>query len=1082
MTSTGQDLRRPLHKRVLRVLTVLALAVLLLPFLVVAGLMLRMVFGPVNITPLARPFLPVTVMPGAPHQPPAARLTLGRAELRWNGLHDGWSTPVMLDLHNLRILKTDSTLPDTIEDARITLAPLAMLHGSLALRTVDIEGVRLALRRGKDGSVGLDVNAPSVPPDQSQNNALDPLGIERLSVHNARVTVNDQLTGTRWLATPFDTTLHLLPVAGKNGVTGTVTFSITGEETHARLDLTASGTRTPENTVTWHLSVAPTQPDGFAKLSPALKDVGNTVSLNGDAIFAPAPHSFWLLPHALDLLADIGKGPLTVAHSHYLLNHGTAAVHLDLNHASQSHIPATLSLTALRLDLLDPNQPDAAAEGITVNGHATLSASDLFSPQALSGQASLEIPQIDFTNIAQFWPEKAAKGGRLWVKKNITQGLAHDLHVAASLHSDTGWNGLNVTGITGGVDATGLTVHWLRPISPLQGMNAHLEVDGMDKLHITFDHAYQLVKRADKNVGATGIGRVEAGPGSMDITGLTKKDQDGTIKTALRGNLRDILALLAEPRLHLLSRHPISFTKPSGNASVMLSLTLPLESDVTTDQMTINAHADLTRTYLGNVVMGRAITNGRIQIDATTQNLNLTGHAALSSLPSDVSYFMDFRALAPTEVAEKAHVITHITPTTAIASGFAVGDHFYGNAELQTDYTRLANNTGKVELALNLTPAKILIPLWHKAAGRRAQVSAELALVDGHITAVNKLLATGPNLDVRGQARLRPNRPPELLISSFRIDRSTGHARLVLPYAAQDKTIRVGVYASTLDLSPLMEGDPTAPKPANTGYHVPEAATGTIHGPPGNAWVIDLQADSLFYNQTRQPLKGVKAHFEDNGMRLESMHFTMRGPSPVAMHLTPNGSKRSLHVAIPDMGAFLAAFNILPNVEGGQATLQGNFDDTLPSAPFKGVLNITPFVLTKTPSTVLIARNLSLYGWINARKAPEFEISHLTMPVTFKDGVLGIQDGRAGNDALGATLEGKIDLDRNVLDLNGTVVPAFAINKLPGKLPAIGRLFSPEKDGGLVAMKFGISGKLDNPDLHVNPYSIFLPGMLRKLF
>lgn len=138
----------------------------------------------------------------------------------------------------------------------------------------------------------------------------------------------------------------------------------------------------------------------------------------------------------------------------------------------------------------------------------------------------------------------------------------------------------------------------------------------------------------------------------------------------------------------------------------MLSLTLPLESDVTTDQMTINAHADLTRTYLGNVVMGRAITNGRIQIDATTQNLNLTGHAALSSLPSDVSYFMDFRALAPTEVAEKAHVITHITPATAIASGFAVGDHFYGNAELQTDYTRLANNTGKVELALNLTPAK----------------------------------------------------------------------------------------------------------------------------------------------------------------------------------------------------------------------------------------------------------------------------------------------------------------------------------------------------------------------------------------
>ena len=1084
MTSTGQDLPRPLHKRALRILTVLALAVLLVPMLCVAALLVRMMFGPVNIMPLARPFLPVTVMQGAKGQPPAAQLTLGRAELLWNGLRDGLSTPVMLDLHDLRILKPAASAPDTIRQARVTLDPLALAHGTLSLHTVELEGAHLALRRRKDGSIGLDTDAPPPKHQDASKEGLDTLGLQRLRIHNAEVTVNDQLTGTQWVASPFEGNLNLVPVAGKNGFTGSVVLSIVGTQSDAaRLDLKAEGTQTPNNTVTWHLAVAPTQPAAFGSLAPALKPITNIISLQTDTVFAPASHSGWLLPQEMDLLADIGKGAFDAAGSHYLLNHGTAGVHLDLNHASATHIPATITLKTLQLDLLDPDQPDTPSAGITVQASGSLHASDLFSPQALSGQASVDIPQVDFANISQFWPEKAAKGGRKWVKTNITEGIAHGLHVGVTAHSSTGWNGIQVTGATGGVDATGLTVHWLRPVSPLHGLDAHLGIDGLDTLTITFDHGYQLVDRADKNVGATGTGRIEAGPGSMLITGLNKKDQDGTIKTALRGNLRDVLALLAEPRLHLLSRHPISFTKPSGNAVLDLSLTLPLESDVTTDQMTINAHADLTRTYLGNVVMGRAITDGRIQIDATTQNLNVKGHALLSGLSSDVTYFMDFRSLAPTQVAEKAHVLTHITPASATAAGFAVGDHFYGSADLQTDYTRLANNQGNVDLNLNLTPAKILIPLWHKAAGRPAQVSAQLAMQDGHITAVNKILATGPNLDVRGQAQIRPNRPPELVISSFRIDRSSGHANLILPYAAKDKTIRVGVYADTLDLAPLMEGDPTAPKkPASAGYHVPEAATGTIHGPPGNAWVIDLEANDLFYSQTKQPLSAVRAHFEHNGMRLERMHFTMRGPSPVAMQLTPNGSKRSLHVTIPDMGGFLSALNILPNVDGGQATLQGAFDDTQASAPFKGVLAVSPFVLKKTPNTVLIARNLSLYGWINARKAPEFEITHLQMPVTFADGVLAIQDGRAGNDALGATLEGKIDLDHSKLDLNGTVVPAFALNRLPGRLPGIGRLFSPEKDGGLVAMKFGLSGKLENPELHVNPFSIFLPGVLRKLF
>lgn len=218
MTSTGQDLPRPLHKRALRVLTVLAVGVLVLPVLCVAALLVRMLFGPVNVTPFVRPFLPVAVLNGQPGQPAAATLTLRRADLAWNGLRDGLSVPVMLSLHDVRILKADKTTTDTIQSANVTLDPLALIHGSVALNTVDLSGVRMALRREKDGSVGLDVDAPptpATPPDST--NTLDPSTLQRIGLTDAQVTIDDRLTHTQWIASPITSTLHAVSLHGGNG-------------------------------------------------------------------------------------------------------------------------------------------------------------------------------------------------------------------------------------------------------------------------------------------------------------------------------------------------------------------------------------------------------------------------------------------------------------------------------------------------------------------------------------------------------------------------------------------------------------------------------------------------------------------------------------------------------------------------------------------------------------------------------------------------------------------------------------------------------------------------------------------------
>ena len=51
-----------------------------------------------------------------------------------------------------------------------------------------------------------------------------------------------------------------------------------------------------------------------------------------------------------------------------------------------------------------------------------------------------------------------------------------------------------------------------------------------------------------------------------------------------------------------------------------------------------------------------------------------------------------------------------------------------------------------------------------------------------------------------------------------------------------------------------------------------------------------------------------------------------------------------------------------------------------------------------------------------------------------------------------------------------------------GNLPLVGRLFSPEKGGGVFAARFGVEGSIDDPSISINPISALTPGFLRDIF
>jgi uncharacterized protein YhdP len=87
----------------------------------------------------------------------------------------------------------------------------------------------------------------------------------------------------------------------------------------------------------------------------------------------------------------------------------------------------------------------------------------------------------------------------------------------------------------------------------------------------------------------------------------------------------------------------------------------------------------------------------------------------------------------------------------------------------------------------------------------------------------------------------------------------------------------------------------------------------------------------------------------------------------------------------------------------------------------------------------------------------------------------------AYGEAIGVTGNGVVDLHRDRLDLQGTIVPAYALNSILGNVPIVGSLLLGGEGQGLFAANYRVTGPAGKPQISVNPLSALAPGFLRRL-
>ncbi|NET39955.1 MAG: AsmA-like C-terminal region-containing protein, partial [Cyanothece sp. SIO1E1] len=126
---------------------------------------------------------------------------------------------------------------------------------------------------------------------------------------------------------------------------------------------------------------------------------------------------------------------------------------------------------------------------------------------------------------------------------------------------------------------------------------------------------------------------------------------------------------------------------------------------------------------------------------------------------------------------------------------------------------------------------------------------------------------------------------------------------------------------------------------------------------------------------------------------------------------------------------------------------------------------------------------MALTGIVDALTGEGLNFSELDVPFAYTDGEIQIADAKATGTSIGFTASGTVYTHADVLNIQGTVVPAYALNSMLGKIPLLGNIFAGTEDGGGVfAANFSVTGPIEDPQTTVNPLSALTPGILRNLF
>lgn len=957
-----------------------------------------------------------------------------------------------LRVRGVRAVGSDGHLMLELPEVAMSFSMRALLRGMVAPASLDAIGAQLVLTRAADGAWHLhagenqDDSASALslllddllePPDPGNR-----LGYLRsISVYRASLTVVDESSGHVFVAR--DLTAVVARDAG--GLRGRLTAvaDISGSST----TLTASGRyASAGGTSEATLDFANLDPTTLATVSPTLAPLaGFNVKLSG-RITANLDSQFRLAHANFELRGNTGR----LEAAPYNLPAPAVVRRLQV----RGNMPNGLAAVDLDEAEIDLNGPVISLRG-------RLSGLDA-QPQASGVVVARNVPTDDLDRL---WPRGAGANARKWVTENLAHGTVGEARAEFSGGASASSPAWALERLSGSLRFAGVEVNYLSPMPHIQG------VDGEAKF---------TKSRFDITTTSGTLGNLHVPHGSIALTALDTDNETADIDVQVEGPLREALDLADGPPLGYLKKIDLTPDSFSGDAAIRLALKFPLKKTIRLDELEALVTAEVHRLTQRRAALGQDITNGDVNLRIDREGMNIAGRVMLGPAQTDVDIRRNFSERAP--IIGRSRARARLAGADDLAAfGFDVASYVQGPADLAVDYIERRSGLSDVTVDAKLDDAALTIPQleWTKPAHSPATAHVVIDLAGGRAKAVRTLaLAAGD--PARGglsvEARLDFDADGKT-VSRFDFDTlKVGLTDAHGSWARSSSGISVDVAGAAFNAAPFMK-DKSTPR-----------------SPDRSPLALHIEVDRLYLTADRS-LNEFQFRGQRGSERWESADLVARtgdgthpkngdGTHPrneVALALQSFGDRQKLDMVAEDAGAFLKAVDITPNVSGGRLEVTGATDERRPDRPLAGHLHMSAYRVTRAP---ILARVLSvafLTGILDSLTGEGIRFAQLDTDFIYDGSRIEVINARSAGPAIGVTARGVIDTDADTIDLTGTVVPANALNSLPGKIPIIGDIFT-GGGGGVFAATYKIIGPMSDPKASVNPLATLAPGFLRNLF
>ncbi len=681
----------------------------------------------------------------------------------------------------------------------------------------------------------------------------------------------------------------------------------------------------------------------------------------------------------------------------------------------------------------------------------------VFRPEGIGIKAGLASSSMPVATFLAFWPSVVSPKVRDFVKNNIQTGVIENATIALNLppgdlnlsdrHTDAGDYTIEATLLD-------LKLVAVEGLAPITAPRALVQADGVQA------NLSAAKAQMETSSGALGLRDV-----AFSVADHRIKPAPAVVKSRFDGSAEAAMALLTSDYAKGLGLSPPEGKAAKGRVAGTLQMSFPLQKHFSRDQIDYLVEADLNPFTLDNAFLGLPLEGANLRLRAAPGEIAIKGAGKLAGGPFSVDYRKGKRKddvslkLAMTlDQAQRARM--------GVDLGAAV------SGPMPVKMSSLGDGSERFLTEVDLTPTGLAEPLpgLVKPAGQPAKARFLVTDLKKGWRIDDLAVETRTSL-IRGSMELEENGAVRSgMFPAFHL--SSGDK-------ASLKLERTGTNAYAL----WLEGDVFDARPAlkvlNDTSASPARAANAKAVFDVNA-EVKVQALAGGYGEVarKASLKLIRRGREWSEMS-GSAEIGRNGR--VTFVTRPGTDTRTEeHVYAEDAGALLRLFNIYSAMRGGRLAFIAPLgaDGSLRGAQ----LEIADFSIKGDEElTRMVAESRQQDGSTARAAVDNASFNRLRVDFSKQGGRIIVHEGLLTGSTLGATVEGELDYGRDRVDLNGTYVPAYALNNLLARIPVVGLVLGGGSSEGLVGITYAIRGKLSSPSLIVNPLSAVTPGIFRKI-